>query len=274
MNPGFFCFQRAKHWSAVSEMELATALGTGSMVGTLVGLTGIGGGALGMPALLLVFRRPAPIALGTDAVFSVITKAFAAWRHNRQRTVHWKTVSALFSGSLPAAAATLAGLGIAEGQSRTATLGHSLQRLTAVTLLILAALNLVTTLSSRLRFKTSSADLPLWALAALGVVLGALAALTSVGSGSLLCALLSLSARWPSARIVGTDLAHAVPLMLLCGSGHALMGHVDWPLALCLVLGSVPAVCLSSRATLRMPDKVLRLTIGVVLLACGAGVLR
>jgi len=243
---------------------------SGFAVGLLVGITGVGGGALMTPLLIFGFGIAPAVAVGTDLVFAAITKASGVWTHARQATVDWRVVRRLASGSLPAALVTLMLLGEVDTHSEqaqgliTTTLGLALM-LTAAALL----------LRSRFRKPRHGAGVveqravaPATVLT--GAVLGVLVTLTSVGAGALGAAVLFwLYPRLSAARVVGTDLAHAVPLTALAGLGHWQMGTVDAGLLVMLLAGSLPGIYLGSRLSKRIPECWLRPALATLLLMIG-----
>lgn len=246
---------------------------SGLVVGFIVGLTGVGAGALMTPLLVLVFGVSPAVAVGTDLLYASITKGAGAWVHTRRGNVDWSVVGWLAAGSVPAALLTLAGLKTLDVESRqfsdlvTTALGGAL---------VLTALALV--FKERLRFGRSrggdAATRPerfrIPATLATGAVLGALVTLTSVGAGALgMAALFALYPRLPAATLVGSDIAHAVPLTLVAGLGHAALGTVDFRLLANLLAGSLPGIYLGSHAAGRVPERVLRNVLAAVLLVIG-----
>jgi len=253
-------------------MEWAYAF-SGLVVGFIVGLTGVGAGALMTPLLVLVFGVPPAVAVGTDLLYASITKGAGAWVHARRGNVDWGLVCWLAAGSVPAALLTLAVLKTLDVGSRqfsvlvTTALGGAL---------VLTALSLV--FKERLRFGRSRAgDAPtraggfrISATVATGAALGALVTLTSVGAGALgMVALIALYPRLPAATLVGSDIAHAVPLTLVAGLGYAALGNVDFHLLASLLAGSLPGIYLGSHAAGRMPERALRYVLAAVLFLIG-----
>lgn len=249
---------------------------TGFAVGGIVGLTGVGGGSLMTPLLLLYGVAP-PVAVGTDLLYAALTKCGALWVHHRNGTVQWRIVAALAVGSLPAACLAillLKHLAASSGAVERVIVG------TLSTSLILTSLVLL--LRDRLRGVT---DLPRWgwlrkfqgswrsgATVAAGALVGVLVAVSSVGAGALAGALLVLIyPRLSAGRVVGTDIAHAVPLALAAGLGHLQLGTVDVGLLGSLLVGSLPGIYLGSRVGLRLPERVMRPVLGSVLLLIGVG---
>ncbi|MRR51765.1 MAG: sulfite exporter TauE/SafE family protein [Rhodocyclaceae bacterium] len=246
---------------------------SGFVVGAIVGVTGVGGGSLMTPLLVLLFGVAPATAVGTDLLYAAVTKSGGTLVHARRGNVDWSIVALLASGSLPAAGLTLlavsqlapGGLGGASKVITTA-LGVALL-LTAIALLFRRALQRW----SQRRADTPDPGLRHPALTVLtGVVLGALVSLSSVGAGALgATALFFLYPRLASVRIVGADLAHAVPLTLLAGLGHWWLGSIDWSLLGTLLLGSLPGIFIGSHLAHRIPERVLRPTLAGMLMLIG-----
>ena len=245
-------------------------IASGFVVGLLVGITGVGGGALMTPLLIFGFGIAPAVAVGTDLIFAAITKASGVWSHASQSTVDWRVVRRLASGSLPAALLTLFLLGEVDTHSAeaqgliTTTLGLALM-LTAVALLWRSRLRKAPHGGAAVEQRAIAP-----ATVLTGVVLGVLVTLTSVGAGALGAAVLFwLYPRLSAARVVGTDLAHAVPLTALAGLGHWQMGTVDAGLLLMLLAGSLPGIYLGSRLGKQIPDRWLRPALATLLLLIG-----
>ena len=243
-------------------------------VGLAVGLTGIGGGALMTPILVLGFGINAALAVGTDLVYAAVTKSGGAWVYHRRDLVRWPVVRALLFGSIPASLACLVVLnsmpdnGHEEGLIRL-ILGLALV-LSSISLLFRGALQRFgaalddPVLRRRLRVSRP------WLTTALGVVLGVLVTLTSVGAGALGTAfLLMLYPRMRMAKLVGTDLAHAVILTSIAGAGHWHLGTVDFGLLLALLVGSLPGVFIGSTAGARLPEQIVRPVVATALFLVG-----
>jgi uncharacterized membrane protein YfcA len=252
---------------------------SGFAVGVVVGLTGIGGGALMTPLLVLVFGVAPQTAVGTDLSFACITKAFGVFVHGRRGTVDWRVAGTLAAGSLPVALVVVLALGQIRVDERFGNqlivnaLGLALV-LTGMGLLFRARLHrLGKALRTRTpdRFKRLQPALTVVA----GAIVGCLVALTSVGAGALGTVMLVYlyPYRLKPAKLVGTDLAHAIPLTLVAGSGHLFLGNVDFGLLGDLLLGSIPGILLGSALATRAPDRMLRHAIAVVLLAVGGKLL-
>lgn len=250
------------------------AIGSGFAVGCIVGLTGVGGGSLMTPLLIGAFRLPAPVAIGTDLWFAALTKAGGTLAHHRLGTVDRRITAWLLAGSLPSSVAVIAwmhagGAGKWSHGTMTVALGIALI-LTAAVLLVRPAwqalgLRLERVLHSRWR---NAATL------ACGVLLGVLVTLSSVGAGAIGATLIVLLyPRLPVARVVGTDIAHAVPLTFVAGIGHASLGHVDWILLGSLLIGSLPGIWLGARLASALPDRLVRTALCVSLVTAGVKVI-
>jgi uncharacterized membrane protein YfcA len=234
----------------------------------LVGLTGVGGGSLMTPLLVLMFGFHPATAVGTDLLYASVTKSVGTVVHHRGQTVDWKIVRGLASGSIPAAIVTLFVM------SRVGVTGaHS----SLILNLLLGGALLLTSFAVFfrpwiLRWAGGHIDdvgakgVTRWTVL-LGLILGVLVSVTSVGAGALgTTALLMLYPKLPVARIAGSDIAHAVPLTLIAGLGHWMMGSVDFALMLALLAGSVPGIIIGSLLSTRTSDSVLRPILAVTLL--------
>ncbi|EJN33046.1 putative permease [Pseudomonas sp. GM84] len=245
----------------------------GLVVGFIVGMTGVGGGSLMTPILLWFGINPAT-AVGTDLLYAAITKASGVWVHGRNKNIDWKITGLLSLGSVPAAALTLWFLTTLH--TDTSALNAVIKQGLAV-VLILTALAIL--FKSRLQAFASRhagdhyhlSDRNLNILTVLtGVVLGVMVTLTSIGAGALgTVALFLLYPFLATRRLVGTEIAHAVPLTLVAGLGHAGMGNMDWSLLGYLLLGSLPGIYLGSHLTGRISDRVLRPCLATMLLLIG-----
>jgi uncharacterized protein len=207
------------------------AILAGFAVGAIVGMTGVGGGSLMTPLLIGVFKLNPALAIGTDLWFAALTKTGGAVAHARHGHVDWRITRLLLAGSLPAALATIAlmhATGITKGWA--AALTFSLGIALLLTAVVVAFKKTWQAVGLKLeRWLPESRKAPL--TIASGVVLGVLVTLSSIGAGALGATLiLLLYPRLAAQRLVGTDIAHAVPLTLVAGIGHATLGHVDWAL--------------------------------------------
>ena len=243
---------------------------SGFAVGLLVGLTGVGGGSLMTPLLVLLFGIHPATAVGTDLLYAAVTKSVGTAVHGVNRTIDWRVVGRLAAGSAPATALTILALylsGSGGGSSKviTTVLGIAVL-LTAVMLLARGWL-----LPYIARVIPPEGPRHAAALTVLtGVVLGVLVSLSSVGAGALgVTALFTLYPKMPTARIVGSDIAHAVPLTLLAGAGHWLLGSIDWMLLMALLTGSIPGIIIGSLIAARVSDRFIRPALACVLLLVG-----
>jgi uncharacterized membrane protein YfcA len=233
---------------------------SGLAVGVLVGFTGVGGGSLMTPLLVLLFGIHPATAVGTDLLYAGVTKISGSAVHNFNGAIDWRITRRLASGSVPAAILTLVLLSYFGRDSKTVgdviktVLGFALI-LTAITLLFRAwLLRKVAATLDKLNDRQIA-----WLTVLLGVVLGVLVSISSVGAGAIgVTVLLMLYPKLPTVRIVGTDIAHAVPLTLVAGAGHWWIGSVDWSLFASLLIGSIPGIMVGSALASKVPDKVLR----------------
>jgi uncharacterized membrane protein YfcA len=233
---------------------------SGLFVGALVGFTGVGGGSLMTPILVLLFGIHPTTAVGTDLLYAGVTKICGSAVHSSNHAVDWRIVRRMASGSVPAAVATLVLLNYfghdtkSVGTVITSVLGLALI-LTAITLIFRRWL-----LQKLAHALDTYSDRQIALLtAALGAVIGALVSLSSVGAGAIgVTVLLILYPKLPTVRIVGSDIAHAVPLTLIAGAGHWWIGSVDWSLFVSLLIGSIPGIAIGSALASKVPDAVLR----------------
>jgi hypothetical protein len=250
-------------WAA----HLLPLMAAGFGVGVLVGLTGVGGGALMTPLLISTFGVAPPVAVGTDLLYASITKTAGGWRHHVADHVDWPVVWRLAMGSLPAAVVVLAVMALLPENSTTA-LAHWI-RLGLVVALPLSGLAIVLyPFVTRRSPHNDKGDVPPRTLATVlfGVLLGLLVTLTSVGAGAIgVTVLAALYPLLPAKRLVGTDIAHAVPLTLVGGLGHFGLGNVDVGLLLALLCGSIPGILIGARLAGLAPEWLLRPILAVTL---------
>jgi uncharacterized membrane protein YfcA len=248
---------------------------SGFCVGLLVGMTGVGGGSLMTPLLILLFGVHPATAVGTDLLFAASTKTVGTLVHGVARTVDWTIVALLAIGSVPATIVTLLVL------SRFDLQGAAAQHAVALTLgsvLLITAVFLLAGKTVRERYAASLGNLDprsvrLFTIL-LGVAMGVLVTATSVGAGAIgVTVLLLLHPKMPVARIVGSDIAHAVPLTLLAGLGHWFLGLINWSLLATLLIGSLPGIVVGSYLAGRAPDVVVRVALAVVLIIVGVRLL-
>lgn len=241
---------------------------SGFFVGLLVGLTGVGGGSLMTPVLILLFGIHPSTAVGTDLLYASATKTCGSLVHGLERSIDWRVVARLASGSLPASVLTLTVLWWLNLDSEVA---RSLINLVLCGALFLTAAALVfrKTIVQRYRPRLDSLSPGATACATVlvGVALGVLVSISSVGAGAIgVTALLLLYPQMPMVRIVGSDIAHAVPLTLVAGAGHWATGSVDWALMGSLLAGSLPGIIVGSYSAVRVPETALRLVLAATLL--------
>ena len=247
---------------------------SGFAVGLLVGLTGVGGGSLMTPLLVLLFGFKPATAVGTDLLYAAITKSGGSWVHHRHDNIDWAITRRLALGSVPAAALTLlllAQLGIKDHGATgfiSVVLGFAL-------LLTAASLFFRQHLLDLARRRAASADFSHQHVAGVtvlvGAIVGILVTITSVGAGALgVTALTFLYPQLATRRIVGSDIAHAVPLTLVAGIGHWFLGNIDWALLGSLLIGSLPGIWLGSHVSTRVPDRVLRPILATMLVLVGS----
>jgi uncharacterized membrane protein YfcA len=251
------------------------AIASGFGVGAIIGVTGVGGGSLMTPLLMTVFKLNPAVAIGTDLWFAAVTKTSGAYAHHRHGHVLYRITGLLLAGSIPASLATIALMhysGITKGWASTLTfsLGIGLL-LTAVTVAYKQAWH---ALGLRLERWIPESRKPLLTVLA-GVILGVLVSLSSIGAGAIGATLiLLLYPRMEARQLVGTDIAHAVPLTLVAGIGHATLGHVDWSLLSALLLGSIPGIWLGAQLTRQLPDRLVRGLLCVSLVTAGLKVIQ
>ncbi len=243
----------------------------GVLVGLLVGLTGVGGGSLMTPLLVLMFGFHPATAVGTDLLYAAATKTVGSAVHGRYGTIDWQVVRRLGSGSVPAAIATLGILSLTNWHAEG--MGQLIASVLGVALIATAiAVFFREAIVGRLapRFSTAGEERIAGMTVALGAVLGVLVSLTSVGAGALgMTALLILYPRLPVARLVGSDIAHAVPLTLIAGLGHLAMGTVNPWLLASLLLGSIPGIIVGSLIATRVSERILAPVLAVTLAIVG-----
>ncbi|TFF42023.1 sulfite exporter TauE/SafE family protein [Pseudomonas sp. RIT623] len=245
----------------------------GLVVGFIVGMTGVGGGSLMTPILLWFGINPAT-AVGTDLLYAAITKASGVWVHGRNKNIDWKITGWLSLGSVPAAALTLWFLSTLH--TDTSALNAIIKQglavvliLTALAILFKSKLQAFASKHAGDHYHLSDRTLNVLTVAT-GIVLGVMVTLTSIGAGALgTVALFLLYPFLVTRRLVGTEIAHAVPLTLVAGLGHAGMGNMDWSLLGYLLLGSLPGIYLGSHLTGRISDRVLRPCLATMLLLIG-----
>jgi uncharacterized protein len=241
---------------------------SGFAVGLLVGMTGVGGGSLMTPLLILLFGIHPATAVGTDLLYASATKVAGTAVHGLNRTIDWMIVRRLASGSVPATIATLLCLALIDIKGATARdiITGMLTVALFLTAIALLARDRITKLYAA---HVGSLDERRTAIATttVGAILGVLVSVTSVGAGAIgVMALVLLYPQLPTARVVGSDIAHAVPLTLAAGIGHWFLGSVDWHIFASLLVGSVPGIILGSLFAVRVPDRALRYVLAATLI--------
>ena len=241
---------------------------SGFGVGLLVGMTGVGGGSLMTPLLILLFGIHPSTAVGTDLLYAAATKAGGSVVHGLARSVHWPAVIRLACGSIPASILTMVVIWQLDLNPASQ---RSLVNLVLCFALLLTAVSLIFRKSIldryRMRMERVEESTIVIATVVAGALLGVLVSISSVGAGAVgVTALLLLYPRLPMASIVGSDIAHAVPLTLVAGAGHWMLGEVDWQLMGVLLMGSLPGIVIGSYSAVRVPQAVLRVTLAVILL--------
>lgn len=251
---------------------------SGFVVGLLVGVTGVGGGSLMTPLLVFLFGFKPAVAVGTDLLFAAITKSAGVWvHHGKHGSVDWKVVGLMALGSLPAALVTIFVIKhlTALGKETTGLITYSL----GIALILTAAALLVRSYLTRnterpVENGTVSTGrfngMQIPAVILTGAVLGSLVTLSSVGAGALgTIAILFLYPKMSTLKVVGTDLAHAIPLTTVAGMGHLTLGNVDLVLLGSLLVGSVPGIWIGSHVSAKIPEKVLRPLLASLLMVIG-----
>jgi uncharacterized membrane protein YfcA len=246
---------------------------SGLLVGLIIGVSGVGGGSLMTPLLVMGFGIPPATAVGTDLLYAGLTKTGCSIFRGKLGSINWKLASLLTLGSLPAAILTsIYFLGATHDAPQTSkvitqTLGFMLC-VTAISFVFRK--RLIALSGSVIPVAKKRSQKILIATLLLGAVLGVLVTLTSVGAGALgVTALLILYPGIPANHLAGTDIVHAVPLTLVAGASHAFLGSVDYSLLFTLLIGSIPGVILGSLVAHKISEVLLQLVIGSVLFAVG-----
>ena len=248
----------------VSPLYALSGLG----VGMLVGITGVGGGSLMTPLLVLLFGIHPVTAVGTDLLYAAATKSVGTLVHGASGTVAWRVVGLLAAGSLPATLLSLKLL--VDLGAPSDSVSHLIATSLGVVLLLTAASLIfrrqIMAWALDRAYQPSPRTAALLTIAT-GFVLGVLVSVSSVGAGAIgVTVLIMLYPALPTARIVGTDIAHAVPLTLVAGLGHWLIGSVNWPLFTSLVAGSIPGVIIGSLIASRVSERFMQPALAAVLL--------
>jgi uncharacterized membrane protein YfcA len=241
---------------------------SGFGVGLLVGLTGVGGGSLMTPLLILLFGIHPATAVGTDLLYAAATKTGGSVVHGLARSIDWRVVRRLATGSIPATVITLA---VLSHFNLNGDAARGLITLVLSVALFITAFVLVFggPVIAVYHARVSALDPKRTAAVTVlvGVVLGVLVTISSVGAGAIgVVVLVLLYPQLPMAKIVGSDIAHAVPLTLIAGLGHWMMGSVDWHIIASLLAGSLPGIFLGSYFANRVPERALQLILATTLL--------
>ncbi len=248
---------------------------SGALVGVLVGLTGVGGGSLMTPLLVLFFGIHPATAVGTDLLFASTTKVVGTAIHGSGKTVDWNIVGRLATGSIPATVLTLLVInhfGV-ESKAVAAVISVTLGTALVISAISLLAKDKVIAIAVK-RNPDFGLQTSYWATVLVGFAVGILVSLSSVGAGALgTIALFFLYPRLPLVRIVGTDIAHAVPLTFVAGVGHWLLGSVNFHLLQSLLVGSIPGIIVGSLAARHAPEWVLKPSLGLILTIVGVKML-
>jgi len=250
---------------------------SGLLVGILVGLTGVGGGSLMTPLLVLLFHVHPATAVGTDLLYAAITKSAGTAIHGGKRTIDWKLVGLLALGTIPATLLTLLAI---QTCGKSPEMTHLITQVLGYALFLTAGLLLLRGVIQGYAVRHQAEEVEVIpgtfntkriALTILtGLILGFLVSLSSVGAGALgVTALILLYPQLPTVRIVGTDIAHAVPLTFLAGMGYFFIGKVDMTMLIALLIGSIPGIILGSFLAPKVPEKVLRVMLATVLTLVG-----
>lgn len=245
---------------------------SGFVVGALVGFTGVGGGSLMTPILVLLFGVAPTTAVGTDLLYAAITKSNGTLVHAMNGTVDWRITRRLAYGSVPATVVTLLTL-----SCLGKTAGHAANGLITSALGVALLLTAGSILFRRWildyiarRLDGMSDRCTACLTVGLGAFIGVLVSVSSVGAGAIgMTVLLALYPRMQTVRLVGSDIAHAVPLTFVAGFGHWLLGGVDWLLLVSLLVGSLPGIAIGSHLAARVPDEYLRPALATMMAAVG-----
>jgi uncharacterized membrane protein YfcA len=253
-------------------MDIALKISIGFVVGTLIGMTGLGGGVLLLPILIFGLKVPPILAVGSDALFNFITKIGSSWVHFRRGTVRRKVVLALAAGSVPGSIMGVSYL----GHLRTVYGSGVNNFITSTVGLLLICIP--TFLLFQRRIEEHVVNRPptlksFFGMSAIGLLAGFLVGMTSVGSGSIIMMLLLLFYSFPPNVMVGTDILHAVILTCVTSAMHWRIGNINFRLVAALLIGSIPGGLLGSHLSTRVPMPWLRRILCAVLLMTGVRML-
>jgi len=241
----------------------------GASVGLAIGITGVGGGSI-MTPLLLAFGFPLHIAVGTDLLYAAITKSGGVVAHSIQKSIRWDLVALLALGSIPASALSIFALKyfFLSPENYTGIISTAL----GISLILTSGVIIFRSHLSKIgvKFEKVNPDRIFWITPILGFVLGIFVTLSSVGAGAIATAMLMIC--YPALRslkVIGTDIAHAVPLTAFAGLGHLYIGNVDLVLLGSLLIGSLPAVYVGARVATYLPDRLLQPLLASILFGAG-----
>jgi len=253
-------------------MDIALKITIGFIVGTLIGMTGLGGGVLLLPLLIFGLKVPPILAVGSDALFNFITKIGSSWVHFRRGTVRRRVVLALAAGSVPGSV-----MGVSYLAHLRTVYGTGVNTfITSAVGLLLVCVPTLLLLQRRIEEHVANRPPTMKSFAgmsAIGLVAGFLVGMTSVGSGSIIMMLLLLFYSFPPKVMVGTDILHAVILTGVTSAMHWRIGNIDFRLVATLLIGSIPGGLLGSYLSTRVPVPWLRRILCAVLLMTGARML-
>jgi uncharacterized membrane protein YfcA len=250
------------------------AIAAGAGVGLIVGLTGVGGGSLMTPLLISVFHMEKAIAIGTDLWFAGLTKVSGSVAHHRENHVDYHIVKRLLWGSIPATIATMVYMHLVGMSKRSdSTLAYALGVALVLTAVTVAFRPVWFKVGIWLeRYITHQRRPALTVLC--GAILGVMVSLSSIGAGALgATMILLLYPRLDMKRLVGSDIAHAVPLTIVAGIGHASLGNVNWMLLMELLIGSLPGIWVGAKLTKHLPETITRFALCICLLIAAKKVL-
>jgi uncharacterized membrane protein YfcA len=242
---------------------------SGFAVGLLVGMTGVGGGALMTPLLILGFGVSPATAVGTDLLYAAATKTGGSLVHGFAHSIDWRVVRRLASGSIPATVLTLVALSLfnLDGEAARALITFALSFALFLTAFVLVFGETLVA-AYRARVAQVAPERTAFTTVVVGALLGVLVSISSVGAGAIgVVALVLLYPQMPMAKIVGSDIVHAVPLTLIAGIGYWIIGSVDWHIIGSLLAGSLPGIFIGSYFAIRVPDRAVRIVLAVVLFA-------
>ena len=245
----------------------------GFFIGVLVGMTGMGGGSLMTPLLILIFNTSPTTAIGTDIVYSAVTKMVGSWRHIRIGKVNMELVRWLSFGSVPAAVAGVILVSVLEQHISEDRLNSLVYAVLGGTLLMVGVVTLARALilkgliDERERFEIEKRHKV--AAVVIGATTGFIIGITSAGSGTVIAILLIAVYRMTPKSVVGTDIVHAAVLLTAAGLAHIIAGNVDFGLAGNILVGSIPGVILGAALSDKAPQGFIRIALGVVLMASG-----